>query len=77
MVSIGVPVIGLPGNPRSALVVFRLVGIPLVRGRLYTMHDRNGRPQVVVVNQALARRLFADRDPLGRHRLPGRDQQDG
>jgi molybdopterin molybdotransferase len=26
----GVPVIGLPGNPRSALVVFRLVGMPLV-----------------------------------------------
>jgi molybdopterin molybdotransferase len=27
----GVPVMGLPGNPRSALVVFRLLGIPLVR----------------------------------------------
>jgi molybdopterin molybdotransferase len=27
----GVPLVGLPGNPRSALVVFRLVGIPLVR----------------------------------------------
>ena len=27
----GVPLIGLPGNPRSALVVFRLVGVPLVR----------------------------------------------
>ena len=27
----GVPVIGLPGNPRSALVVFRLVGMPLLR----------------------------------------------
>jgi molybdopterin molybdotransferase len=27
----GVPVVGLPGNPRSALVVFRLVGMPLVR----------------------------------------------
>jgi len=26
----GVPVIGLPGNPRSALVVFRLLGMPLV-----------------------------------------------
>jgi molybdopterin molybdotransferase len=26
----GVPVVGLPGNPRSALVVFRLLGIPLV-----------------------------------------------
>jgi molybdopterin molybdotransferase len=27
----GVPIIGLPGNPRSALVIFRLLGIPLVR----------------------------------------------
>jgi molybdopterin molybdotransferase len=26
----GIPVIGLPGNPRSALVVFRLLGVPLV-----------------------------------------------
>jgi len=26
----GVPVVGLPGNPLSALVVFRLVGIPLL-----------------------------------------------
>jgi molybdopterin molybdotransferase len=26
----GVPIIGLPGNPRSALVVFRLIGVPLV-----------------------------------------------
>jgi molybdopterin molybdotransferase len=27
----GVPVIGLPGNPRSALVVFRLIGMAIVR----------------------------------------------
>ena len=27
----GIPLIGLPGNPRSALVVFRLVGMPIVR----------------------------------------------
>jgi molybdopterin molybdotransferase len=26
-----VPVVGLPGNPRSALVIFRLIGMPLVR----------------------------------------------
>jgi molybdopterin molybdotransferase len=26
----GVPLVGLPGNPRSAMVVFRLVGVPLV-----------------------------------------------
>jgi molybdopterin molybdotransferase len=30
-VSREVPIIGLPGNPRSALVVFRLIGMPLVR----------------------------------------------
>jgi molybdopterin molybdotransferase len=27
----GIPIIGLPGNPRSALVVFRLMGMPVVR----------------------------------------------
>jgi molybdopterin molybdotransferase len=27
----GIPLIGLPGNPRSALVVFGLIGVPLVR----------------------------------------------
>jgi molybdopterin molybdotransferase len=27
----GVPLVGLPGNPRSALVVFRLMGVPVVR----------------------------------------------
>jgi molybdopterin molybdotransferase len=27
----GVPLVGLPGNPRSALVVFRLIGMPIVR----------------------------------------------
>ncbi len=27
----GIPIIGLPGNPRSALVVFRLIGMPLLR----------------------------------------------
>jgi molybdopterin molybdotransferase len=27
----GTPIIGLPGNPRSALVVFRLIGMPVVR----------------------------------------------
>ena len=27
----GIPIIGLPGNPRSALVVFRLIGLPILR----------------------------------------------
>ena len=38
----GVPVIGLPGNPRSALVVFRLVGMGVVRrvgGSTHPVHQ--------------------------------------
>ena len=37
----GIPIIGLPGNPRSALVVFRLIGMPLVRrAGGWTVEDR-------------------------------------
>jgi molybdopterin molybdotransferase len=35
----GVPVIGLPGNPLSALVVFELIGCPLVRRMAGFAHE--------------------------------------
>jgi molybdopterin molybdotransferase len=47
----GVPLIGLPGNPRSALVVFRLVGIPLVR----TVAGVTAPPPAATVRAALSR----------------------
>src|SRR3954447_7603590 len=47
----GVPLIGLPGNPRSALVVFRLVGVPLVR----TVAGITAPPPTAVVRAKLAR----------------------
>ena len=47
----GVPLIGLPGNPRSALVVFRLVGIPLVR----TVAGITAPPPAATVRATLAR----------------------
>src|SRR4051794_23099637 len=47
----GVPLIGLPGNPRSALVVFRLVGIPLVR----TVAGITTPPPAATVRATLAR----------------------
>jgi molybdopterin molybdotransferase len=47
----GVPLIGLPGNPRSALVVFRLVGMPLVR----TVAGVTAPPTVASVAARLAR----------------------
>jgi molybdopterin molybdotransferase len=47
----GVPLIGLPGNPRSALVVFRLVGMPLVR----TVAGITAPPPAATVRATLAR----------------------
>ena len=47
----GVPLIGLPGNPRSALVVFRLVGVPLVR----TVAGITAPPPAATVRATLAR----------------------
>lgn len=45
--------------------VFRALGIPLLRGRLFGPRDDAEAPHRVVVNQALVRRLFLDRDPVG------------
>lgn len=43
---------------------FEVLGIPLVRGRVFSDRDVNGAPAVAVVNQAMARRLWPDADPL-------------
>jgi putative ABC transport system permease protein len=42
------------------------MGIPLLRGRRFTEQDREGSPSVGIINQALARELFPDEDPIGR-----------
>jgi predicted permease len=44
---------------------FGTLGLPLVHGRSFTADDRPGAPRVAVVNEALARVLFAGRGPLG------------
>lgn len=49
----GVPVIGLPGNPRSALVVFRLVGLPVVRLVGGVLHPRPEPTARAVLDQDL------------------------
>jgi putative ABC transport system permease protein len=46
---------------------FKTIGIPLLRGRFFTEADNDeAAPKVMIVNDALARRLFGDEDPLGR-----------
>jgi putative ABC transport system permease protein len=45
---------------------FRVLGIPLLRGRLFEARDGMDAPHVAVISQALARARWPDRDPLGR-----------
>ena len=45
---------------------FKLMGIPLLSGRDFTEADRKGAPEVVIINESLARRLWPEEDPLGR-----------
>lgn len=65
-----------PGGSRVAatpqvnavsLGYFENVGIPLVRGRDFALTDDERAPHVAVVNESLARRLFENQDPIGRH----------
>lgn len=46
----------------------RLLGTPVLRGRMITDSDTITTPFVIVINQALAQKIFQDRDPLG-HQL--------
>jgi putative ABC transport system permease protein len=47
---------------------FRTLGIPILRGRSFTLQDRPGTPRVVVLNETAAKRLWPGQDPLG-HRI--------
>jgi putative ABC transport system permease protein len=47
---------------------FRVVGIPLIRGRETSDRDSADAQQVVVINQTLARTYFQNEDPIG-HRI--------
>jgi putative ABC transport system permease protein len=44
---------------------FRALGIPVMRGRVFTEHDIERAPLVAVVDQAFVRRYFPDEDPIG------------
>ena len=45
---------------------FEAMGIPLVKGRLFTPQDRWDSPQVMIISEQLARRYFPDGDAIGR-----------
>jgi putative ABC transport system permease protein len=44
---------------------FRALGVPLVKGRFFDANDTAEAPGVIIVNEALARRQWANEDPIG------------
>jgi putative ABC transport system permease protein len=44
---------------------FKTLGIPILSGREFTDQDREGAPQVVIVNETLVRNLFPKGNPIG------------
>jgi predicted permease len=59
--------------PKSAFIqiarwnFLETMGIPLVAGRDLSAADTQGRPRVAVINETMARQVFGERTPVGRH----------
>jgi len=74
-------VIGRPLPPASERPVairhlispgrFALLGIPVVAGRDFDEHDTPSSPQVIIINEAMAKQLFPNENPLGRTLVTG------
>jgi predicted permease len=45
---------------------FRTMGIPILQGRAFSVHDTPSSPRVAVINRALARKFFPNENPVGR-----------
>jgi putative ABC transport system permease protein len=54
-------------DPRAASPgYFSALGIPLLRGRMFTNGDDDKAPRVAIVNEAAARRRWGSEDPIGK-----------
>ena len=50
-----------------------LFKIPILRGRDFTEKDTATAPGIVLINEALAKQLWPDEDPLGQHIIVGKE----
>jgi putative ABC transport system permease protein len=67
-----------PGEGVSALyyavspTYFDVMGIPVLKGRTFTDHDRPGSPRVAIINDAFVKLHFPKEDPIGQRIRIGR-----
>lgn len=55
------------GNVRSISAdYFRAMSVPILKGRSFTEHDKEGAPRVLIVNQALVEEVFPGEEPIGK-----------
>ena len=45
---------------------FETMGVPILQGRDFDEHDRDGAERVVIINQSVAKQLFPGQDPVNR-----------
>jgi putative ABC transport system permease protein len=69
-------------EPRAQIRVvsagyFGTMGIPLLRGRVFTDADRPGSPLALLISEETARRHFSDEDPIGTTITFGWRREDG
>jgi putative ABC transport system permease protein len=46
---------------------YRAMGVPLFRGRYFSLDDTQGQPPVLIINKKLARSFWPEEDPVGKH----------
>ncbi|MGC2828070.1 MAG: ABC transporter permease [Candidatus Acidiferrum sp.] len=74
-------IVGNPPLPRGTIQnadsvsvspnYFHVMSIPLLRGRLFNRQDAMSAPRVTLISEAMARRYFANENPIGRHLVFG------
>jgi putative ABC transport system permease protein len=63
-----------PGLPRATAnfrsvspAYFRVMGVPLLRGREFSETDHARTPMVIIINEAMAKQYWPNVDPIGQH----------
>jgi putative ABC transport system permease protein len=76
----GFSILGLPASASNFMPAgfeaisseyFRTIGMPVFAGRNFNAGDSERADHVAIVNRTLARRYFADEDPIGKRIKPG------